>query len=249
MIKAVAFDFGSTLYDVLPRDSATRDKMRMTIFEYFHEKYRMSADDFDKYLVKFSELLHTRRKETEEHVHRERTTSACISEVLREMGFEPNDAELVSVVEKYHDHEIPLLQPIGKTVDVISDLSSHFALACVSNNPWPSLIEKPLQRDGIRHCFEFIISSSVTLFRKPSPLVFEMLLKQWKRFSPENILFIGDSPENDIYPAQAHGMKAIYYSHPQNPKISLQPSITDISEIYGFLATWNHYKSNDMCEN
>ena len=83
--------------------------------------------------------------------------------------------------------------------------------------------------------FEFIITSSDYIFRKPHRRIFEMALRK-AGLKPEEVWFCGDNLYCDIQGAYSIGMKPIWYpaysSHNDEPEITIPYSkINDWDEL------------------
>ncbi|MNW06700.1 dUMP phosphatase [compost metagenome] len=62
---------------------------------------------------------------------------------------------------------------------------------------------------GIAHLFNETLISEWEGLRKPNPAIFKRALSKLG-VEPEEALFVGDHPENDIRASQAVGMKAAW---------------------------------------
>ncbi len=60
------------------------------------------------------------------------------------------------------------------------------------------------------HKFEFIMSSSEYVFRKPHPRIFQMAIKK-SGLAAEEIWYCGDQPYYDVDGSSAVGMQAVWY--------------------------------------
>ncbi len=86
-----------------------------------------------------------------------------------------------------------------------------YLLALVSN----SLAENTntdLERTGLANSFDLVLVSSEVRRRKPHPLVFQAALERLG-ISPEEGVFVGDDPWEDIYGAKRIGLKTILIAH------------------------------------
>lgn len=59
---------------------------------------------------------------------------------------------------------------------------------------------------------------------KPNKRLFELILEQWQ-LPPEQMLYIGDDPRNDILGASTVGIKTCWLSHKRSWKLALQPDL------------------------
>lgn len=72
-------------------------------------------------------------------------------------------------------------------------------------------LEWLLNQAGIRHYFEFVISSADYGFRKPHPELFDTAIARLG-IERERIWFIGDKPEYDILGAKNSGITSVWYN-------------------------------------
>jgi len=98
-------------------------------------------------------------------------------------------------------------QPFDDTVDAIRGLRDSGATMAVVSGKQVYKIENLLERDGLMDCFDAIIGHESTARHKPHP---DPILRclHVLRLSKEDVLFIGDSP-NDIGAARAAGVDYI----------------------------------------
>lgn len=79
-------------------------------------------------------------------------------------------------------------------------------LGILSN--FPPHLEQTLKQHGIHGYFDFFVVSSLVGLEKPDPAIFKLAIE--KADCPrEKILYVGDSPDDDIRSAQAIGLATI----------------------------------------
>ena len=86
--------------------------------------------------------------------------------------------------------------------------SSHLK-RCVLSNGQRIFSELELRFLGLYDLFDPIIFSSDVRYKKPNPKIYRLALDRMQ-LKPEEVLFIGDTPENDIIAPQEIGMQAIH---------------------------------------
>ena len=94
--------------------------------------------------------------------------------------------------------------------------------------------------------FEFVISSSDYMYRKPNPMLFELALRK-ANLSADEVWFCGDSPNADIAGAAGVGMFPVWYENltmenPWREKNAIKPTgehlhIHDWRELIEMLET------------
>ena len=78
---------------------------------------------------------------------------------------------------------------------------------CIVSNAQRIFTEQELRFLNLYDRFNFVIISSDHRIKKPDTRLFKMALDQ---LEPWEVLAIGDTPENDIYPPQNLGMNAMH---------------------------------------
>lgn len=85
----------------------------------------------------------------------------------------------------------------------------HYIPKCIVSNAQRVFTEPELRFLGLYDRFNFVIISSDHGIRKPDTRLFKMA-QDGLNLYPWEILAIGDTPENDIYPAQSLGMNGMH---------------------------------------
>ena len=207
MIKAIALDFGSTLYQIKARPESVRLQGHKLLQDFL----RLDDKTFSQFLEYLGKAFNYRKEENLKHSLIEYSALHCFKEALKKMGIPSSDSDLSPIIDEYFNLELDYITPIGNAIGVVKKLcDTNYPLALVTNNPWHNIILSTLKRDKIDTCFEFIISSSIMGFRKPAPQVFNKLLENWNQFQPDEILFVGDDLINDIEAAKIFKMKTFH---------------------------------------
>ncbi len=80
---------------------------------------------------------------------------------------------------------------------------------CILSNGQRVFSELELRFLGLHDLFDIIIFSSDVRYKKPNPKIYRLALDRMQ-LEPEEVLFIGDTPENDITAPLELGMQAIH---------------------------------------
>jgi putative hydrolase of the HAD superfamily len=80
---------------------------------------------------------------------------------------------------------------------------------CILSNGQRVFSELELRFLGLYDLFDPIIFSSDVRYKKPNPKIYRLALDRMQ-LKPKEVLFIGDTPENDIIAPQEIGMQAIH---------------------------------------
>ncbi|ANF81297.1 hydrolase [Acinetobacter sp. NCu2D-2] len=119
--------------------------------------------------------------------------------------------------------------------EVLEQLKSqNYKLGIISNGAHETRMNI-IQGLGIAHYFEVIVSSGAFGKSKPHPEIF-LHTAQLLDTAPEDCLYIGDHPINDVQGAKSAGMQVLWLEgfHPE-PKNKLV-KIEKLTDIFGFLA-------------
>jgi putative hydrolase of the HAD superfamily len=83
-----------------------------------------------------------------------------------------------------------------------------------------------LREFGFDGCFLHVVESAVVGVRKPDPKIFQLGIEALG-MSPENIIVVGDSLENDILPARQLGCRTIWIQGDISALLSNQKQINE----------------------
>jgi len=107
--------------------------------------------------------------------------------------------------------------------------------AIVSN--FGTYLKDFLKRCGIADEFEFAVISAAEGCEKPDPTIFRLALER-AGTSPDRVLFVGDSVEEDYRAARALGMRAVLIDrHNRHRELVDIERIRDLREIIQFIST------------
>lgn len=107
----------------------------------------------------------------------------------------------------------------AKTVGVVAELKQRgFWLALVSNMLLPGkLLKAKLQEVNILTYFDTIMISSDMGFIKPHPEIFRLALIE-SQLRPEEVVFVGDTYQQDIVGAKRVGLKTVWLNTRHEPR-------------------------------
>jgi len=119
-------------------------------------------------------------------------------------------------------------------IPTLESLKKDYQIAAVSNG------NADIIRIGLGHLFDFSWSAREAGQQKPHPIVFDSLMKKYHK-QPDEIIHIGDDPENDIKGAQQSGIRAIWLNRNHNtwPKSLNSPfiEINQLNQLPAILST------------
>lgn len=105
-------------------------------------------------------------------------------------------------------------------------------LGVLSN--YPTLLEDILKRHGIHHYFDFFVVSSMVGMEKPDPRIFALAIQQ-AGCPVEQILYIGDDPDDDLRGAHQAGLEMILIDRLDRMASVDCPRIQRLSEVLKLL--------------
>lgn len=118
--------------------------------------------------------------------------------------------------------------------DVLATLRRDYTIGLVTNGRSLSQRNK-LRSAGLGELFDAVIISEEVGIRKPDTRIFFLCLQRLN-IRPEEALYVGDNPENDIAPAVRTGMKAVWLKNDRfRPPLGMGGVISAISELPGEL--------------
>lgn len=95
------------------------------------------------------------------------------------------------------------------TLPVLESLKQDYSLGVISNG------NADVHHIGIGHLFDFTVSAAEAGVAKPHMDIFELAYKKARQFQsiqPEQMLYVGDDPENDVVAANRFGMKSAWFN-------------------------------------
>ncbi|UTA47790.1 HAD family hydrolase [Simiduia sp. 21SJ11W-1] len=206
-IKLISFDLDNTLWDVEPVIHAAEAAMQAwlenfcpkLVARFSPEQLRQARMDYWAHHPEFRHLITRVRRD-------------CLRMKLIEAGYCLNQAiELADMaMEVFMDarHQVNYFDHALSTLD---QLAPHYTLAAITNG------NANTKRLGL-HQFSYHLSAEDVGTAKPSPEPFELAMAM-ASVSAEEMLHIGDCPNDDIAAAASLGIKTIWF----NPKRKAWP--------------------------
>lgn len=107
----------------------------------------------------------------------------------------------------------------AQAVEVVAELKRRgFWLALVSNMMLPGkLLRAKLQQANILAYFDTVTISSDVGFIKPHPEIFRLTLRQ-SELRPDEVVFVGDTYQQDIIGAKRVGLKTAWLNNRHEPR-------------------------------
>ncbi len=191
MIKAAMFDLDGTLLD--------RDESVKLFIEEQYNRFPQLKGYVTKnmYIKRFIEL------DNRGYVWKDKVYHQIANEFsLPEPSWEDLFADYIN---EFKNHCLPF----PHLIEMLEDLKrNNFKLGIISNGFGQFQIDN-INALGINEYFDVILISEWEGIKKPDPRIFNVALKQLQ-VSPNEAIFVGDHPKNDVKAAQDVGMKGIW---------------------------------------
>ncbi|WP_336779269.1 HAD family hydrolase [Paenibacillus illinoisensis] len=158
------------------------------------------------------------------------------NELLQELPWSvyPPHAELMEFYNKEYVRSAVLME---EAREVVQQLRSKYQTGLITNGKTDIQYGK-IDQLGIRDDFDLIIVSEEAGVKKPDPQIFRLALDHFG-LSPEQCIYIGDHPTNDVEGAANVGMNTIWMkvNQPWQDSITARPlhSITHLHELLPLL--------------
>ncbi len=163
---------------------------------------------------------------------------------LDEKGYVWKDKVYQQLVEEFHLAGITwqeLLQdyveefpyscvPFSYLKEMLAQLSSAGLRLGIISNGYGWFQQSNIESLGIKHFFDEILISEWEGLRKPDPAIFLRALQRLE-VNPEESLFIGDHPRNDIEAARNVGMLGVWKENSDWSSAGMDYIVKDLAEI------------------
>ena len=212
-IKAVGFD----LFDTLVTASADGEACLRGIYDCLH------CDGLEAPYETFVEtyrMLRKQQRESRQAQHMEVTNSESVCGAAGFLGHSlpPTSRTVRAAVRAYFQ---PWSLELKKgAFSTLKALRPIVKLGLVTNFTDVPFVEECLTTCGIKGFFDVITVSAECGWRKPSPRIFQVFLRNLG-VRPADCLFVGDDLESDVRGAKQAGMLAAYISPDQTLRDNL----------------------------
>jgi HAD superfamily hydrolase (TIGR01549 family) len=245
-IKAVVLDLFDTLVkwepDRLPLMELNGRQVHTTLPWIFPALHQRLGAGFD--LQSFVEIYTGVVEEIAVEREREGIEITCLERFVRTMAridaVQPSEAEtLASQLTRIHmDGVRSVTWAPAERVEAVRRVAPHYRLGLLSNFDDAQCGREVLADTGVADLFEAVIISAEVRLRKPDQRIFQRML-QMLRLEPQQVLFVGDTPRDDVSGAHRAGMRTVWISKgaPGVPEGVPQPHFTirDLSELPAIL--------------
>ncbi|MCA0970258.1 HAD family hydrolase [Halobacillus litoralis] len=185
-MRAVIFDLDETL---LNRDATVR-----AFLADQYSRHHEEGEERDSFISRFMEL--------------DQGGYVPKREVYAQLQREFDWVNDTVFLQEYEENLSQFCVPFEGTAQLLSGLFGRYKLGMITNGQ-EKMQRSNIQELGLDAYFDTILISETEGVKKPSPEIFERVCERLD-VSPEQCVYIGDHPENDVAAAQAVGMKGYW---------------------------------------
>ena len=227
-VTILAFDLDDTLWPCTP----VLTKAEQTLYAWLSQHYpRITA------VYSAEQLIELRQQFALQNKHFSIDLSLMRYEFLKQLASE-NGYDAHVVAKNGFDVFYNARQQVSfydDVLPVLGRLISNYRLGAVTNG------NANVARVGLGHLFEHAVSAIDLQVAKPDPRIYQSLADRFQA-PAEQILYIGDHPENDVIGAQAAGLQAIWINREdQSWPHTLTPPKYQINNLYELEALLSDY--------
>jgi len=219
MIKAVIFDLDGTLLD---RDSSLKNFIKNQYKKYFSELKHIPEQQYTERFIELDNKGYVWKDKVYQQLVQEYSISNLTWEQLLEDYINSFQYSCIS---------FPNMEEVLKELK-----NSGIRLGMITNG-FTKFQSLNLQALGIHSYIDTILISEQEGIKKPHAEIFLRALKKLG-VTPEESLYVGDHPENDVLGAQNVGMNAVWKKDPfWSPTFTIEHTIDDLGELL-HLVNW-----------
>jgi putative hydrolase of the HAD superfamily len=174
---------------------------------------------------------------------RDEQRSATIANLFDVAGLE-HDPELL---EAYYEFWLPHTETDPEAGPLLEGLrAAGLKVGVLSNTIWPRAWHVGFfERDGVAHLIDGDVYTSEIPWTKPSPHAFRAAMEAVGVADPSRCVYVGDRLYDDIWGAQAAGMRAVHIPHSLIPPDQLGHTegapdgvARSLAEVADLVAEW-----------
>lgn len=220
MIKSIIFDLDGTLLD---RNSS----LYQFIVDQYERIIKGSKDiNKDHYINRFIEL------DNRGYVWKDKVYQELIQEF--ELSLDWNEL-LTDYINGFCKHAIPF----PNTHEILRNLKKQGYKLGMITNGFGDFQSSNIQALGIQEYFDVILISEKEGLRKPDPAIF-LRAADLMHVLPEECVYVGDHPNNDVTASRNMGMKGIWKEDTfYNDAFEYDGVVRDLLEIELMIEQWN----------
>ncbi|WP_078551915.1 HAD family hydrolase [Bacillus alkalicellulosilyticus] len=212
MIKSVIFDLDGTLLD---RDESVK---QFIACQYERLSTYLGHIPKEKYVTRFIEL------DQRGYVWKDKVYQQIVEEYkICGISWE---ALLRDYKNKFKNHCVPF----PNLIEMLEALQKQYISLGMITNGYGQFQMDNIEALCITSYFDSILISEWEGIKKPNPEIFKRALHKLNVLPNESI-FVGDHPENDVYAAQKVGMKGVWKKDLQWNDVEADFIVTNLIEV------------------
>jgi putative hydrolase of the HAD superfamily len=205
MVKAVIFDYIGTLVNCSSYSmDLSREKLYNAIVDAgFNVERKQFLSAYIKAHEKYRQIRYGELREV--------TNAVWVAEALADLGFNVSidDARLRAALNVFFKDYIDTLKLRYGAKQLLKRVHDSCKVGLVSNFTHAPVVYNSQRKLGISEFFHVTVVSEANGYRKPSEKIFNEVLNALM-IKPEDAVYIGDSPLEDIGGAKTLGFKTIF---------------------------------------
>lgn len=220
MIKSVIFDLDGTL---LNRDASVQ---KFIEHQYNRLKETLGHMPKERYVSRFIEL------DCRGYVWKDKVYQQLVDELdIKELSWE-------ALLEDYQTEFYKYCVPFPKLHSTLEKLKKHpIQLGMITNGKGQFQMDN-IKALGIENYFHTILFSEWEGIKKPDPQIFQKALSQMN-VAPNESMYVGDHPENDVKAAMDIGMVGVWKKDSQWENVRADYKIDDLIDVPGIVQEIN----------
>ncbi|HEY3231770.1 MAG TPA: HAD family hydrolase [Roseiflexaceae bacterium] len=244
MIRAVIFDMGGTLLRFARPGSGSWRELETPgirgIYRYLIDQGHPIASHEDDFVeAMFARLAEGWEQSTGGHIN-----LRAVDWIAAGAADHAVTLDEQALREAAHMYARPMREGLTAMPDAAETLAAlreqGYRVGMISNTIWPAELHiEDLAELGILPYLEHMDFSGELGFWKPNSQIFHHTLSKLG-VAPEEAVFVGDSPHDDIVGAQGVGMRAIWMRSADFPLGDVRPDalIAALPELHPILQRW-----------
>ena len=231
-IRAVIFDWGGTLSEFV--DAELVDAWRLAA-------RHLDPDHEDEIAARLVRVEADFWATTSSH-QRSATLADLLATAAGELELDVAEALLEDAAVSHLDAWTPHIRHDPDAVGALTALRANgLRIGMLSNTHWPRPFhERFLERDGLVDLIDARLYTSEMPFQKPHPSAF-LAAADALCVEPQQAVFVGDRPWDDISGARSIGMRTVLRPNPVAPDIDgIEPDarISRLAELVDLVGDW-----------
>jgi HAD superfamily hydrolase (TIGR01509 family) len=244
VIRAVIFDMGHTLLRYVRRGGGSWRELESPgirqIYQYLVEQGHPIEAAEDAFVdAMFGRLAEGWEQATGGHINLRALD--WISSAAADHAVTLDELALAEAIRRY---AMPVREGLAASPGAIETLATlrerGYRIGLISNTIWPAELHiEDLQQVGVLPYLEQMVYSGEFGVWKPNPPIFQHVA-ELLGVAPEQVVFVGDSPREDIVGAQRAGMRAVWVRNESFPLGEVRPDavIEALPELLPIVEGW-----------